>query len=330
MSRLLRDKDYFRLVQEDNLDQITEGNRSIKLDVEQSAQTEMTSYLAQRYITANVFTDTTQYLTSVAYKAKALVEYTEPLHSASTAYTGSPYYVSATAYVVGNKVTYNGYIYTCILNSTGNLPTNATYWTIGVRSKRVSFKVGEDSFIYECILDSTGYLPTNATYWALLTEDLSLYYATLPYPEYDNAATYSVGTVIWYNNVIYTNTVACTGVIPTNTGFWSAGATYTIPAGTFPTDATLWTKGDNRNQQIVMYLVDITLYHLHSRINPRQIPDLRKERYDGNNPQQNGGAIAWLKRVAAGDLTADLPNIIPQSGLSISYQKTESFNNNAY
>lgn len=39
-------------------------------------------------------------------------------------------YNGATAYVVGNKVSYNGSSYVCILNSTGNLPTNGTYWQI--------------------------------------------------------------------------------------------------------------------------------------------------------------------------------------------------------
>ena len=49
------------------------------------------------------------------------------------------------------------------------------------------------------------------------------------------------------------------------------------------------------------------------------IPDLRKERYDGNSPNQTGGAIGWLKKVASGDITADLPNIQPQQGMSIRY-----------
>ncbi|SHI42156.1 hypothetical protein [Parasporobacterium paucivorans] len=37
-------------------------------------------------------------------------------------------YSAVKAYVVNNKVAYNGSSYVCILASTGNLPTNATYW----------------------------------------------------------------------------------------------------------------------------------------------------------------------------------------------------------
>jgi hypothetical protein len=38
-------------------------------------------------------------------------------------------YNSATAYTPGNLVSYTGTNYVCIANTTGNLPTNATYWT---------------------------------------------------------------------------------------------------------------------------------------------------------------------------------------------------------
>lgn len=39
-------------------------------------------------------------------------------------------YAAGAAYVVGNEVTYNGSTYRCILASTGNLPTNETYWIL--------------------------------------------------------------------------------------------------------------------------------------------------------------------------------------------------------
>lgn len=39
-------------------------------------------------------------------------------------------YSGATAYVVDDAVSYNGSSYICILASTGNLPTNSTYWAV--------------------------------------------------------------------------------------------------------------------------------------------------------------------------------------------------------
>jgi hypothetical protein len=39
-------------------------------------------------------------------------------------------YAGGTAYAVDDVVSYNGSSYVCILASTGNLPTNATYWNV--------------------------------------------------------------------------------------------------------------------------------------------------------------------------------------------------------
>lgn len=46
-------------------------------------------------------------------------------------------------------------------------------------------------------------------------------------------------------------------------------------------------------------LADITLYHLHSRVMPDNIPTLRQTRYDN--------AINWLEKVAAGYIAPLLP-----------------------
>lgn len=56
-----------------------------------------------------------------------------------------------------------------------------------------------------------------------------------------------------------------------------------------------------RNSLVVMYCVDILLYHVHSRISPSTIPEMRIVRYEN--------AISWLKAVAKGDIVADLPRI---------------------
>jgi phage gp36-like protein len=54
-----------------------------------------------------------------------------------------------------------------------------------------------------------------------------------------------------------------------------------------------------RNASVVMFMVDIVLYHLHSRINPGQIPQLRIDRYNE--------AKRWLEMVASGKLLPSLP-----------------------
>jgi hypothetical protein len=73
-------------------------------------------------------------------------------------------YVALTAYVVGDTVMYQGRAYDCILDSTGNLPTNATYWSV-IGSARYNFykykqnysETNPDSdFGYYQIYSSTG------------------------------------------------------------------------------------------------------------------------------------------------------------------------------
>jgi hypothetical protein len=272
MARLLRDNDYLRVIQDSNLEQIIESNQQTKLDVEQSAQSEMISYLAQRYLINSIFTDTKVFDITATYNGKQLVEWTATAFSDATVYTTGQYVIQA------------GYIYKSIAGSAAHA--------------------------------------FNSAEWTQICLDKTLFYVTLPEAEYSNTTSYIVGDVVYYNNIEYTCLLNCKGILPTETQFWSVGSAYTLTA-TYPDDDTKWTQGDNRNQQIVMYLLDITLYHLHSRINPRNIPDLRKERYDGNNATQNGGAIAWLKRVASGDLTADLPSILPQQGVSIRWGNSD-------
>jgi len=63
-------------------------------------------------------------------------------------------------------------------------------------------------------------------------------------------------------------------------------------------DDELLLAGNARDPQLVNYICDITLYHLHSRISPRNIPELRVTRYEN--------AIHWLKMCAMGDATPKL------------------------
>jgi len=55
----------------------------------------------------------------------------------------------------------------------------------------------------------------------------------------------------------------------------------------------------HKKQLVAMYLCDIMLYHLFSRISPRNVPELRENRYSS--------AIRWLTKIADGALNADLP-----------------------
>lgn len=64
-------------------------------------------------------------------------------------------------------------------------------------------------------------------------------------------------------------------------------------------------EGEDRNQLVVMMAIDITVYHLFSIHNPRNISQVRVDRYKR--------AMAWLKEVRDGNEDVNgLPELEPQ------------------
>lgn len=322
--RLLVDSDYTRVIKAENLEQIISENSQLLFEMEMTAISEMKSYLSQRYRVNEIFTNTSAFSISTPYNAKSLVYYTETAFDETVEYQGEAQYNAATTYNPANKLTYKGYIYTCILTSTGNLPTNPTYFTKGAAAPRVSF----NGNIYESKTTTQGNLPTDTSKWTLVITDKTFFYVALPNNEWDVDTTYANGDIVFWQNKNYTAVKASAGLLPDeNPEFWGSGSSYTLSAGLIPTEETEWTQGDNRNQLIVTHLTDIVLYHLLSRM-PRNFSDIRKERYDGNSPNQTGGAIGWLKRVAKGEINADLPEIVTDPKRRIFYSSPRPKQNN--
>lgn len=214
---------------------------------------------------------------------------------------------------------------------------NLVYYTEPAFNVASNYSTGDrvsyDGDIYEANQNVTASV-WNATEWDLICEDNLLYYVTLPEDEYDHDETYSIGDVVWYQNKTWTALAAVTGILPiaSNAAYWNDEGTYSI-TGDYPEDDTVWTQGDNRNPLIVMRLIDIVLYHLHKRLTGMNFPDIRKEAYDGNSPAQVGGAIGWLKQIAAGKVNVDLPEIIPNQNLSVNWGNSggsTTFTSNTY
>ena len=159
----------------------------------------------------------------------------------------------------------------------------------------------------------------------------NIYYAAYPADKFDLYAAYNVGDVVFYKDKTY-RCKSATSLIPQenaiqygtyqnlpylntfpdapNQSQWTDLGAYSVSAGTPLTDAK-WVNGDNRDQQMVMYCIDICLYHIHSRIAPRNIPQLRIDRYTA--------AIEWLRMCADGGVTPSMPVLQPKSGGRIRY-----------
>lgn len=313
MARLLRDLDYDRIIQSDNLFQIIESNEQIKLDMEQAAQSEMKSYLAQRYKVDEIFADTTDWDVTLTYYGKNVVQFSAPTYSALSTYT------------VGERMVFtDDNIYQCVsATSAGQNPTtHAAKWALLCEDNLLFYvtlpypeydratdyvqgdQIWFNNKIYTANVAMRNVPPVTVGFWTAGATYSVL--GKVPYDGYSSKITYSIGDRVTYLGITYDCILSSTNNLPTNQTYWEVSDS-----------EPYFTQGDARNQQIVLYLLDITLYHLHSRINPRNIPDLRKERYDGNHEYQIGGAIGWLKKVASGDINADLPEISPEQGTSI-------------
>jgi hypothetical protein len=275
--------DYKKQIQSDNLSQITGNDTSILNSAELTAIEETQSYLVQKYDLSNEFQSLLAFDSAVVYKGNTRV------------YLDSDTYNQSANYVVGNAV------------------INANNY-------------------YICKADTTGTFDVNA--WTLINPQYTIYYAQYPYQVFDFNTQYSVGDKVFWKDKIYTCLIATQplgqdtalqyrtyqnipdlNISPDNINngsfYWKFESDYSVPANTAITATTYWTQGDNRSQQLLTFLIDITLYHLHSRISPRNIPELRVKRYDD--------AIRWLKAVGKGDVTANLPLLKPAQGSRIRY-----------
>jgi hypothetical protein len=271
--------DYLRQIQSGNLSQIITNNEVVKSAVELSAQAEAISYLRQKYNVDVEFTNTIVWDFGATYSAKNRV------------YLDADAYNTGTNYVADAVVSYLGSVYKC------NTPTTGAF---------------------------------DANDWDLLGLQGTLYYAKLPFPEFNVYANYVVGDEIFWKDKTYTCKRDTTVIgqetalqygtyanVPLSNSFpdaigdtqWQFDDDYEVPADTEITDTDFWALGDNRDQQMVMYFIDITLFHLHSRIAPQNIPQLRVDRYNA--------AIDWLKMCANGDVTPKLTKIQPKEGMRI-------------
>lgn len=125
---------------------------------------------------------------------------------------------------------------------------------------------------------------------------------------WDKTTNYLTGNIVTDDNgYVYTALSNNTNTKLTDAGVWQP------MVNVLTSNATYWTVGDNRYPMFVELAMDMTLYNLHARINPRNIPELRIER--------NREALDQLDRWASGTDTAEVLNInsADSTGYSIRY-----------
>jgi len=275
--------DFKKQIQQDNLLQIIGNDLAVLNTAELQAIEEAYGYLVQKYETGQEFTDTVKWAYGTTYKA------TDRVYLDATPYSNTG------TYALNSLVLQGGDVYICT----------------------TAISVGE---------------PFNAAKWQKIGAQYDIFYAKYPKPLFDYYAMYSIGDQCFWKDKAYIarqssmrigqdiqyskiQNIPPSNVFPDDplngVIYWGTGTPYIVPANTLPTDSAYWTFGDNRTQSVLMIVIDITLFHLHSRISPRNIPDLRKDRYTN--------AIQMLQAFARGEMTAKLPVKQPRQGARIRY-----------
>ena len=72
---------------------------------------------------------------------------------------------------------------------------------------------------------------------------------------------------------------------------------------TYDCAAIFSAAGEDRHPLILMFAIDITVYHIFCQHNPYKMSPVRKDRYKR--------AIEWLRSVMAGDITIDGAPLLP-------------------
>ena len=271
--------DFKKVIQTDNLNQIIGSDNSLLQMAQLIALDEVKFHLTQRFDLTQEFRDTNIWTNATAYKAADRVYLNPVAFDATVAYTANTYVLQA------------GNVYKSIAGSVAH-----------------AFQLSE---------------------WTLVGIQYSLYNAVYPYPVFSFGKQYQVGDKVYWNGKVYTCLIATdslsqqsylqyrqiqalplSNVQPDNINnglqYWGAGVAYSVPVSTDILNIAFWAAGDSRDQLIMMWLIDISLYHLHSRIAPRNVPDLRSHRYNE--------AIRQLEAAAKGNGTIKAPLIIPSSG----------------
>lgn len=151
-------------------------------------------------------------------------------------------YNGGTEYELNDVVKYGGnaYVYTNAVATTGNLPTNTTYWKtmveginfLGIYSSGTAYKPGDSvthgANLYLAENATTGNTPPNATYWSKLASGIQ-YEGT-----YSSSTNYQKDDIVSYGGSVYIALSDFINFIPTNATYWAK-----LVDGTYPDQAGL-------------------------------------------------------------------------------------------
>ena len=160
-------------------------------------------------------------------------------------------YDAATEYEMNDIVKYGGnvYVYANVVKSTGNIPTNNSYWTLMIEGFKfraeydaaTQYRVGDGvthgGKVYICILDTQGNTPPNPTYWSQFADGIQWE------GDYNNATAYQKNDLVKFGSQVYIAKQDTTGNAPTDTNNWDKFVEGISAEGVY-NSATTYQPGD--------------------------------------------------------------------------------------
>jgi hypothetical protein len=157
----------------------------------------------------------------------------------------------ATTYEVNDIVKYGGnvYVYSNVVRTAANLPTDPAYWVLMVEGFKfretwdntISYRVGDGvahgGVVYIAVADSQGQTPPNAAYWSQFADGIQWEGTYAP------STTYQANDVVKYGAQVYIATQDSTGNLPTNTSYWETFVTGISSEGVYNA-STAYVPGD--------------------------------------------------------------------------------------
>jgi hypothetical protein len=277
-------QDYKRVIQTAELNAITENSASVRQLVEGTVERQIRAHLIHKYDLTEEFRDLLQIQKNTLYKA------------------GQRIYLDATAYSAA-----------------------ATY--------ALQDLVLQGGVVYRCSTAIAAPEAFTLAHWTVVGNQYDLFYVKYPKEVFDPLKVYLKDDEIWYKDKTYTaqrdssrnyhendlqqislEYINISNIFPddrdTNAArsMWGVGVDYSINSSVYPpTNATVWTSGDNRNQHFVGLYLDMVVYELSKRIAPNNVPEARHNAWLK--------AVDTLKAYAKGNITAELP-LLPVSSVN--------------
>jgi hypothetical protein len=292
--------DYRSYIQAQYFNELVQGDDSKRTAAESQALAIVKGHLQQKYDVDNEFTDTATWSNGLVYHARDRVVIDFPVYDTTKTYT------------LNSLVVYAGFGYINITAVTVAENFNHAKWTKIASVNTIFYAKYPAVCTYQPSLADKDapvfnykrvYNAGDVVYWKGKTYTCARSTALISHDELINSYTYA--------NVPHYNVFPDDTINNSAGQYWNNDASYSIPSGTLPTDTTYWVEGDNRDAQIVLYMLWIVVDILSPLIAPMNCPELWKERADR--------AVYEIENMAKGMITADIALLQPDKGKRIRY-----------